>query len=156
MGLDQYLYKKTYVKRWAHMNEEELYTVDVLKGGNRVEHINPEKVAYVVEEVAYWRKANQIHKWFVDNIQEGVDNCGEYWVSVDALKELVDKCKKALENRNVDTAEAELPTQGGFLFGDTSYSDYYYDDLERTVEMLQPLIDNEGRGDVDFYYHSSW
>ena len=29
-------------------------------------------------EIGYWRKSNQIHKWFVDNIQEGVDNCATY------------------------------------------------------------------------------
>jgi hypothetical protein len=42
----------------------------------------------VIEEVMYWRKANQIHKWFVDNVQDGVDDCKEYWVSEEKLQEL--------------------------------------------------------------------
>jgi hypothetical protein len=45
-------------------------------------------------EVCYWRKANQIHKWFVDNVQGGVDDCGEYLVTEDELDELRELCKK--------------------------------------------------------------
>ena len=43
------------------------------------------------EEVGYWRKANQIHKWFVDNVQDGVDDCGEYKVTKEQLIETVTK-----------------------------------------------------------------
>jgi len=35
------------------------------------------------EEVGYWRKANHIHKWFVDNVQNGVDECLTYQVSIE-------------------------------------------------------------------------
>jgi len=38
---------------------------------------------------AYWRKANQIHNWFVDNVQGGDDDCREYGVSIEHLKELL-------------------------------------------------------------------
>ena len=44
-------------------------------------------------EIIYWRKANAIHKWFVENVQEGVDDCGEYEVTVEQLTELRDLCK---------------------------------------------------------------
>ena len=33
------------------------------------------------ESFGYWRKANQIHKWFVDNVQGGIDDCRPYPVS---------------------------------------------------------------------------
>ena len=33
------------------------------------------------EDVGYWRKANQIHNWFVQNVQGGEDDCGIYEVS---------------------------------------------------------------------------
>ena len=39
-------------------------------------------------KVAYWRKANAIHGWFVDNIQDGVDDQNEYYVSKEKLEEL--------------------------------------------------------------------
>ena len=47
-------------------------------------------------EIAYWRKANQVHKWFVDNVQNGVDDCGYYEVTIEKLQELVDICREIL------------------------------------------------------------
>ena len=29
----------------------------------------------IIEQVGYWRKANQIHNWFVENVQDGEDDC---------------------------------------------------------------------------------
>ncbi len=37
-------------------------------------------------EVGYWRKANQIHNWFVKNVQGGVDDCGYYGVTKEKLE----------------------------------------------------------------------
>ena len=33
-------------------------------------------------EAGYWRKANHIHKWIVDNLQDGKDDCQEHSVAV--------------------------------------------------------------------------
>ena len=30
-------------------------------------------LVYDGDQIASWRKANAIHKWFVDNVQDGVD-----------------------------------------------------------------------------------
>jgi hypothetical protein len=89
MGLDMYLAKKHYVQNWDHMRPEERYSVSVRQGGKRLRTIKPERISYVVEQVAYWRKANQIHKWFVDNVQGGNDDCREYYVEREKLKELL-------------------------------------------------------------------
>jgi hypothetical protein len=43
-------------------------------------------------EVAYWRKANAIHQWFVDNVQDGEDNCQESDIDIDTLKRLRNTC----------------------------------------------------------------
>ena len=74
MGLDMYLYKKTYVKHWEH-NGDNNYKVEVSKAGQPVK-IDPKKVTYIVEEAGYWRKANHIHKYFVDKCGYLVVNCG--------------------------------------------------------------------------------
>jgi hypothetical protein len=50
-----------------------------------------------VEDVAYWRKANHIHKWFVENVQRGVDDCEEHYVSRKRLKELLDAVNAVLQ-----------------------------------------------------------
>ena len=51
----------------------------------------------LAEEVGYWRKANQIHSWFVNNVQDGVDDC-EYHheVTKEILEELLSICKNVL------------------------------------------------------------
>ena len=96
MGLDMYLYKRMYTKNWEHMDKAEKHTVTVKLGGKIRKDVKPERIAYVTEEVMYWRKANAIHKWFVDNVQEGKDDCGEYSVSREKLSTLLELCNRVL------------------------------------------------------------
>jgi hypothetical protein len=98
MGLDMYLEKKTYVKNWEHMTQANRHKVEVTKNGELVKHIKPERISYVIEEAGYWRKANQIHKWFEDKISDGeMDNCRHYYVSREALGALLDTVNKVLD-----------------------------------------------------------
>ena len=55
------------------------------------------------QDAAYWRKANQIHRWFVENVQDGIDECQESDVSLGQLIELRDACKKVLGGSKVVT-----------------------------------------------------
>jgi len=89
MGLDMYLSKKTYVKNWGHMTPDRKHKITVRKGGKIVEEIKPERISEIIETVAQWRKANAIHNWFVINCQDGVDDCNDYYVSNEQLKELL-------------------------------------------------------------------
>ena len=73
MGLDMYLYKKNYIWSGEWVKPEVKQEVIVKTGGETDAKIKPERVKYVVEEVGYWRKANQIHRWFVENVQKGED-----------------------------------------------------------------------------------
>jgi len=183
MGLDMYLYKRTYVKNWDHYPKDERHHVTVRKGTALHPEIKPERVCYIIEQVAYWRKANAIHRWFVENVQDGNDNCGEHYLERDQIESLVNLCKEVLSTvetvegdvstgtsyypdgrvehhskrgpkvAQVSIAEDKLPTQSGFFFGGTEYDEYYLEDLKQTVKMLEPLLD-ETEG--DFYYRSSW
>ena len=74
MGLDMYLSKKTYVKQWDFQNEEEKTKVSVTKNGEPIKEIKSERVSYIQEELMYWRKANQIHGWFVINTNEIIED----------------------------------------------------------------------------------
>lgn len=47
-------------------------------------------------EVAYWRKANMIHRWFVNNVCDGEDDCREYYVNLEDIKNLLGICKNIL------------------------------------------------------------
>jgi hypothetical protein len=97
MGLDMYLSKKTYVKRWDFQAPEDKFYVTVRRGGKVFKPIKENRVSYVIEEVMYWRKANQIHNWFVENVQDGLDECQESYVELDQLKELRDTCLKVIK-----------------------------------------------------------
>jgi hypothetical protein len=105
-------------------------------------------------EGAYWRKANQIHDWFVQNVQGGVDECDEYPVTPGELMSLVETCQKVLANR--DLAEELLPTTSGFFFGSTDYDEYYFEDLENTIEQITTALDNHTDSGTQFYYQASW
>lgn len=55
------------------------------------------KKSTIFETVASLEKANQIHAWFVNNIQNGVDNNSYYFVTEDDFLELKEICEKVLE-----------------------------------------------------------
>lgn len=134
-------------------------------------------------QVAYWRKANAIHAWFVREVQSGVDDCRDYYVPLLKLVELRDTCQRIQEtivrgegiqkptgfgsgsyteypDLTFDRSLARdlLPTQSGFFFGGTDYDQWYAQSVEETVGMLtaildHPALDNES---WDFLYRSSW
>ena len=152
MGLDMYLTMKYYIGAEYEWNKI-TGTVDIYADGQKIP-IELKDVKSISVEVAYWRKVNQIHKWFVDNVQAGEDDCREYYVSDEQLKELIAICKKVLENH--DLADELLPTQDGFFFGPTEYAEYYYQCLEDTIAQLSKLDLSGENYKISYYYDSSW
>ena len=151
MGLDMYLEKRTDVRLWNFQKEEEQFEVIVKKGGVTYPKINPKNVTTIVEEVGYWRKANQIHRWFVENVQDNVDNCGEYFVPKVRLEELLELCQKVKADNSL--AGVLLPTGTGFFFGGEEYDEWYFNDIETTIEVLKEALSDD---DASYYYSSSW
>lgn len=148
MGLDMYLYARHFVWDSYSNNGERLPSKVKVEG---VPGLIPGKVRYIKMDVAYWRKANAIHRWFVENVQNGEDDCGYYHVSRDELRNLISLCRATLKDKNYDVA---LPTQSGFFFGGTAYDEFYVSYLKDTIVMLEEALalpDN-----WDFEYHSSW
>ena len=150
MGLDMYLNKRTYVQQWEHQKPEEKYEVVVTKGGKSA-NIDPKKVKYIIEEAGYWRKQNQIHRWFVENIQNGTDDCGEYYVSKDALASLLELCEKVKADNTL--ADELLPGASGFFFGGTDYDEWYFNGIDNTIEILKEALEDENG---EYLYSSSW
>ena len=153
MGLDSYLEKSIYIGAEYDFNEV-TGIVEISIKGKEVP-INFNKINSIRESFMYWRKANAIHNWFVQNVQNGEDDCKEYYVSIEKLKELVLECKKVLLAKQMlsdeKLAKSLLPTQAGFFFGSTEYDEYYYQELQKTVNALENLDE-----DCDYYYSSSW
>jgi hypothetical protein len=149
MGLDMYLHAKTYVSGY-NFSKNDLYDVLVRETG--VEPTENSPSFDISATVGYWRKENAIHSWFVNNVQNGVDNCEEFYVPREKLEELRDICKEVIETKNTDLLE----TQSGFFFGSTDYDDWYYQGLEYTVNMLDKILSDEKLKNYDFFYRASW
>ena len=139
-----------------------------------------------MEQVGYWRKANQIHNWFVENIQNGEDDCDYHReVTEEDLEELLALCNKIKEIAimesapvvngytykdgkdvpiyddgaqivNADEIEALLPTQCGFFFGGTDYDSYYMEDIEETIDIITKVLETTDFETEMVYYVSSW
>lgn len=159
MGLDMFLYKKTFTRTFT---SEGSIKAEVSVKVKDVEEsiVESDKVVSVTEEVGYWRKANHIHKWFVDNVQNGTDDCKKWEVSLVDIQDLRDVCEKVLANEN-NTALAEqlLPREEGFFFGDQIYNEWYYSDIKDTLKIIDNVLgDKNGNGKLPFrlFYQSSW
>jgi hypothetical protein len=145
MGLDMYLTARQMA--FNGFRNQELYNKLVQEAPFALD------TAVLEVQVAYWRKANQIHKWFVDHVQNGVDNCEEYYVSREQLQLLLDSCKIVLIDR--EEASQLLPVQEGFFFGSYEYNEYYFSDIKDTIEQLEKVL-TEYPEEWSFKYQSSW
>jgi hypothetical protein len=165
MGLDMYLSARKHIAKidWSKLDRDldTKYSAatypqwnDVVNAAGVDTLVDTESI-YGVDvsvNVAYWRKANQIHKWFVDNVQGGEDNCGEYYVSRDKLKELLTTCRQALFKKD----PSELMPSAGFFFGSYDIDEYYWSDIKDTIKQIAPLVENDEYKDLSYYYQSSW
>ena len=107
------------------------------------------------KEVGYWRKANAIHKWFVDNVQDGIDDCRCHRpVTKEDLKTLADLCKGVLDDHS--KAEKILPTMCGFFFGTYDYDDIYFEKIQYTYDLCMRLIEEFDFEKYNLYYVTSW
>jgi hypothetical protein len=165
MGLDMYLHAKKYVEKinWKTLQDNQDLSYDSPEAINPLwkDIVDTAKMSDVATDIygvhvevtcAYWRKANQIHKWFVDNVQGGEDNCGEYYVSQDKLKELRETCRQALFAKDPSL----LPPQAGFFFGTYDIDEWYWRDIKETIKKIDRVLKLAEKSDLSFYYTSSW
>jgi hypothetical protein len=147
MGLDMYLDKKLYLSKYNKKQNKQRKDIKKVIGVSGIKEIQADAI--------YWRKSNQIHKWFVDNIQEGNDDCGTYEVDISILEKLLATINKVLKSKGLATEL--LPPTEGFFFGDNEINDEYWTDLEYTKNALKRELkfakENPG---WYFVYSSSW
>lgn len=161
MGLDMFLSERIYIGAKYNHNKID-GTINITKDGKLID-IPLNRVEEITLNKGYWRKANHIHNWFVENIQDNIDDCKEYYAPIDKLRQLKSVCgqvKKSLDESKMDesgiyintsVAEELLPTKSGPFFGGTDYDEYYYETLDDTIKILSELNEK-----YDYYYTSSW
>lgn len=150
MGLDMYLEAEQYISDY---DEKDKPLMEAVKE-NAPLGLGEYRPKNVTFEIAYWRKANAIHNWFVTNVQEGKDECQKSYVSLDHLTELRDLCNKVLDD--ISLAPTLLPSQKGFFFGSYEYDEYYERDLQRTVEKLDKILKSPDAKKWWISYQASW
>lgn len=156
MGLDMYLsgkrYMSTVFKKEDGEKQEAIQKLFPELAGMQGRWGDASPVKEVAIDVGYWRKANAIHEWFVKNVQGGEDECRPHYVSREQLTELKQICEEVLEDRAL--AAKLLPTASGFFFGSTDYDQYYFEDLEHTVKVIDGALALPN--DWELEYRSSW
>ena len=173
MGLDMYLEKiHRDVVGYMDVNINKLDKNDKLykKLQPYIKEIGENyKYLSLFEEIGYWRKANAIHNWFVNNVQNGEDDCGRYEVSKEKLESLLNICEEVLKNAimvqgkiangqrlvngkweniledglvviNPEVCKKLLPTIEGFFFGSMNYDQFYIEDVKSTVLILREVL----------------
>lgn len=173
LGLDSYLYKRT--QHFAGMDEKVEAKIREVKSGQVVyeEEISADEELETRVRVAHWRKANEIHKWFIDNCGSGEDDGNDVYVDRENLEKLLKICKRVKKSiklveqgtctegyfdekggyatREVPYHVIEdptlckklLPTQAGFFFGSTKYDKWYVDDIDLTIKQLEKILSEE-------------
>lgn len=153
-----YLKAEKYISGYSFdENSSEYHSLIKLLGFNDGEIQSSAPSANVEFTVCYWRKANQIHNWFVNNCQDGIDECQKTYVEREKLKELRDLCQKIITEPLAKMKASQLlPTLKGDFFGSTNYDGWYLKGLEDTVKQLDSVLNNPKFDNWSFYYQSSW
>ena len=99
-------YKPFYTVKYSDWDEERRY------GWGRI-----------MEQVAYWRKANAIHDWFVNNVQDGEDDCSYHNEVTQAdLIKLLNTCNTVLKHSKL----VEGKIANGYHYNDSGEKVYNY------------------------------
>ena len=150
MGLDMYLEAKRYVAPYDARTESMRRAI-----GSAIGYV-PSKtkpgqdetlleVCGVTVRVGYWRKFSALHRWFVDHVQGGHDDCHATYVQDEYLLDLQRVCERALHE----------PAGVTEHFNVEDASDLDAEELAYTQEILAHAITLQQQG-WDIYYRASW
>ena len=139
----------------------------------------------VSEPIAYWRKANAIHQWFVDNTQNGIDECQTTEITKEQLEDLLNVATKVCQSCELvegkvingytykdgketpiyedgkliadsSVAEELLPTTSGFFFGSTEYDQWYLNNIKETIRQITKILNTTDFDNEYVTYCASW
>lgn len=176
MGLDMYLTAEVYVGAKYHKVKQEALEVsnNFMPFGKGEDFTDckvfpTHNISNITYDIGYWRKANWIHKWFVDNVQGGKDDCERYIVGEADLEKLETVCKeirdaylgKLKKEELIKLIMDKLPTQSGFFFGGTVIEtdedlEYYMETITDTLVAIDLAKKYSKDYNAIIYYQSSW
>lgn len=156
MGLDMYLHRNENVYGKGAIEIKEANNLPLEKENPDFEWVQ------IKTECAYWRKANAIHKWFIDNCGDGDADRRTMDVSLEQLKELLEVCKKVL--RSIELVDGKVTN--GYTIRKNSKGEFerVYNFVDGKVikdaSICKELLPTEsgfffGSTDYDEYYVST-
>jgi hypothetical protein len=159
MGLDMYIFK---TKKTDH-SAQQLSELNSRAAADNPEFAEflplnkpyPESAPDIVsifKEVAYWRKFNALHQWFVTNVQLGIDDCGLYEVTRDELTQCLELLRETAASGNSNT----LPPTQGFFWGSTEVDESYWRMIRSSIDMVYGLIEYTDWNKERLFYQASW
>jgi len=183
MGLDMYLYAEKYVSQNDYSNVNGEYTKTTrpeymdIKNAAGMGHLPDTEFGGITvkAQIGYWRKANAIHAWFVDNCADGVDECQPIYVGRERLTVLLQVCQqelavltkadvvplvtatasaKSAPFEKAQPVSTSLEPREGFFFGSTDKDEWYIEDLKHTIEIIENALALDG--DYEITYQASW
>lgn len=105
---------------------------------------NPDSRIY--ESLGLWRDIYHIHGWFVQHVQNGVDDGKAYLVSKEQLEALLKDVTKVLALRESVSKQ---------VFGVEDPGKFFYQDLEHTKENLEGALETTDFSQQFLYYEGS-
>lgn len=97
--------------------------------------------------IANWRNAWPLHRWFVEHVQRGKDDCKQAHVGNDRLESLYNSLTKINANEYDEAFAAEL-------IPSDFYDDQYYAMIRRSIPIIESAL--VLRGQWTIHYRSSW
>lgn len=157
---------------WCGINLDEV-NLDLADKYAEIKRLDDLSDVTLREEVGYWRKANQIHNYFVEQVQGGEDDCGIYEVTKGNLEDLLVRCCAVKVICDVPHSEKQedeweqpiqcprvaeqlLPVCEGFFFGDYEYNQYYMSQIDETISIISKVLTETDFENEMIMYRSSW
>ena len=106
-------------------------------------------------ELACWDRANQIRRWFAENL-EGFEDNGDTLVPREKIVELLAVCKVVSESHSTTVAKKLLPTSDGPFFGSTIYNYRYFEVVDYTIDRLSNILRFCNSDNYDIVYREWW
>jgi len=106
----------------------------------------------IFHEVAYWRKFNALHNWFVQRVQGGIDECQLSEIHKDTLTALIDDLRAV---SNGETVEVLEPVSG-FFFGSTDKDEYYLERINKALNTFEKILQTFDFKKYRLFYRASW
>lgn len=103
------------------------------------------------EWIAYFRKANFLFEYFIDDLNESETAAV---LDKNSVLDIISRCNEILEDNS--KGEELLPTCDGFFFGSTDYDDIYIDKVQKVLDGFEDTLSDFNDEDYFYYIYFSY